>query len=627
MTAVVLMAISGIGSIVGIQGYRSSVPGVDMVPYHLAAEDLLQHGRIPDHGDLNSFAAFNPPGVVWPMALGLGLTRDIQTAELPGALIFYWLAIAGVYCMGKRLGGRGVGLLAAVVYALSARSLLAAGRLQPMFQSPCFLIWIFLGLDHWVRRRAAMGLTVAALLWGVSLWIFPSLLPAVLLPVILWLMYRPPVRWSHLAIVGALVMLLFASFIRFEAGRGFRDVRATLAQHSLVEGPVVPAWCDSQLTVYTGSNSSSQLTPAALTSDGASSQSLNRRVLGRLGAATRVLFENYFTNGWSILAGLAMLASTLWLFSQVCLRRTRWPRLLAGLLLRHVVWRRIAGTVLCLLAVAANPPVVARLLGPGPAITPQARINILLLEAVTLALGLAMLWPWRGLAPRERRLFPSVSLEDWHPFAVMTVAFWVSMMLLAAPGRGDRVWQLWPAHVVLLALVAVAWPLRLGSTQAHRTAAWLGGAVLLACIVPNLYLRNHVGALVREGLAGKASPQTQLLDALAGELAKQGRTKAALGVQSFFKSFELDNLQADPQLTLGLVNSLYLRHRRGISAEPTCPEGFSPGDEWRLVETRRSTDPQANLILSRRAAIPPWGEIVATAGSWRLEHHPVNTTD
>lgn len=193
---------------------------------------------LPDHGLVSSYMTYQPPGQTWifmPPALFSSDPLVFSLYEILLSLIAMgWAARSVAMLLGAGTGVRMLWILAATPVAVLYSRLVWAHGLMILLGGG-FLV-AALALVHRGQGKAAIPLCGIASLAGLTY--FPGLLWVIPLAGVLWLGRRHltarRLTWGVL-----LAGLLWIPYLRFEASRGYRDLR-TLGH---VTGEVSPgAW-------------------------------------------------------------------------------------------------------------------------------------------------------------------------------------------------------------------------------------------------------------------------------------------------------------------------------------------------------------------------------------------------
>jgi 4-amino-4-deoxy-L-arabinose transferase-like glycosyltransferase len=201
---------------------------------NLAAR-LVDAGQLPLQGMVSSTGIRNPPlGVI---LLGVPVLFSRDPAVLAGFVILLNVAgVYGTYWLGRRYWGPAVGLLAALLFAVSpwavqhSRGILGQDMLIPGVV--LLFVFLFAWLVDGKQWALSAGLVTAAALIQVH---FAALAFAPVLAIlILWQVLRclrrhqPVPFWRHLAIGVGAGLLLYVPYLAGEAQNGWGDLRRLL---------------------------------------------------------------------------------------------------------------------------------------------------------------------------------------------------------------------------------------------------------------------------------------------------------------------------------------------------------------------------------------------------------------
>jgi hypothetical protein len=158
--------------IVRTQGWRGKrLNNPDMLPYYMGARALVQSGTVLDHGDISSYSSYSPPGTVYLMVPGLLFTSDARLQRVPGDALVFAGMILLLYLTLRPLLGRGIGLTAA---ALTAVSSVGYQGIYPVGH-PVFVLGALAGLIAWVNGGGRWALPLALVSLAAGLY-YPSFL-------------------------------------------------------------------------------------------------------------------------------------------------------------------------------------------------------------------------------------------------------------------------------------------------------------------------------------------------------------------------------------------------------------------------------------------------------------------
>lgn len=241
---VLVVALIGLG--VSLQGWKSHVPYLDLVPPIDDALAFLQHGRIPEWGRGNSLGVYSPAASFWLFVPGVALPIDPRLAEAVGAGLLYILTLVGVFLLSRSLFGARCASLSVILYGLSELGLYFAGSLWPLGH-PLFYVWMLFFATRWVQKRDPIFLAAAIVTSSVGICIHPVFGAAFIILPILWFLYRPPVKVVPVVVGLALGLLIWLPYLRFEYSRDFSDVVSQLLLKAPTHGDYRTTWCDPSL--------------------------------------------------------------------------------------------------------------------------------------------------------------------------------------------------------------------------------------------------------------------------------------------------------------------------------------------------------------------------------------------
>jgi hypothetical protein len=161
---------------------------------------------------------------------------------------------------------------------------------------------------------------------------------------------------------------------------------------------------------------------------------------------------------------------------------------------------------------------------------------------------------------------------------------WLVLFLVAEPARPERYWWIWPLQVIALVAAVSYFPLRL---KLPRMTTWSGTIALTFLLLLNPWLLSHVHSWLQTGWAGPIAKQVEAVDFVANELRQEGRNKAGVGYQMFTYGFSANYNLIDSRYKLGAELDLLFKYRHRVLNTTRCAEGFSPSDEYRIVQTRQ----------------------------------------
>jgi hypothetical protein len=195
---------------------------------------------------------------------------------------------------------------------------------------------------------------------------------------------------------------------------------------------------------------------------------------------------------------------------------------------------------------------------------------------------------WLGARRTDDRQ-TRVRVESAAVLLLILAIPWLLLLAVAEPGRPERFYWLWPIQVIALAaFVTNVFP----GSKAPRALVWVGCLAVAAMLLWSPVFARVDPAL--HGTLAGADPDTvRAMDYVASDLRAQGRKQATVGYQVYVYQFMPADNAIDPHYKAGADFDLLLRFQHGIANTNTCAEGVSPGDQYRIVQTRPDPDPGA----------------------------------
>jgi hypothetical protein len=172
--------------------------------------------------------------------------------------------------------------------------------------------------------------------------------------------------------------------------------------------------------------------------------------------------------------------------------------------------------------------------------------------------------------------------RETEVFVLSLVVPWLTLLVVAEPGRTERFFWLWPLQAIVLAAFVTRVMARWRATS---LVLWLSHVLLIGTMLINP-LQLHLEPWLREGWAGSDPEEVQVVDYVAQQLRSNGRDHAAIGYQLFIYEFMAQYNIMDPQYKVGAEFDLLFKYRQGIGNTDQCAEGVSSPDEYRIVQTR-----------------------------------------
>lgn len=387
---------------------------------------------------------------------------------------------------------------------------------------PFFFIWMVYWTEQWVTRREGKYLLFALVTWGAGMYVFMEIAPGLFILPVIWIIYRPPLRVQPLLVAGILILAIWYPYLRFEAKRNFIDLRSMVFQQSILPDNYKDSWCDKTLSLQTWQNPSP---------DSASNHSETKRL--------------WFPEPANILQKMWNKA-----FYRITDSST-WNGLVGNF--RRTFGNRIPGV--------------------------DAVLLMLTLIMVLQSLPSAFWKSLPGIARAQVR-----HPEDKSEILVLNLLIpWLILLVLAEPGRSNRFLWLLPLQAVFLAGFFTQ---SLPKLQLPRSLTWVGQILVILILISQPRPVSIVDAWMQNGWSGKDDVRVRAVDYLASQLRSEGKHQAAIGYQIFIYGFETKTSMVDPHHKVGADFDFHLKHKHGITNTTLCTEGFSPNDEYRIVQTR-----------------------------------------
>lgn len=567
------------------QGWRSRIPTFDLLTYHYGIRDYLETGAILRHGDIGSYGSFKPPGTAWLMLPGVLLFDDPRLTDYVGTALLHLSTLAGLYLLARRFFGIATATLTVLLYGLSQHGVFLAGSLWPNGR-PDFYVWVVYFAVAWATRQRALYLALSLAVWGLGMYVDMALLPVLLIFPVLWLVYRPPVWTSYLAVAGAAVVLVWLPYLGFEVPRNFVDVRSQVFQQHIHLTNVESAWCDPSLVMedWTGTRSGSDGGGVS----GGPSDGMEWFSTAEGGPGGKLLsnFQPTVVPGLDVVLLVLTVAGLLFTSvsgasgerseDEIAALRPRDPAILTGaglavlgLALAALVWLADAGLDLAL---------------PRTLHSLADRLSIALVSGglATLAIyGLAVVTD-RILTRRRIEIQSVDHARETRALILCLVVPWLLLLLFAEPGKPERFMWLWTLQSLFLAAFLVYVVPRLG---AGRGVILSASAIAVVFVAFNYLMVDRVGSWWESSWSGPDAPEVLVVDAVAGEILAGEADRRAIGYQMYIYPFMAEYHISSPVYKVGAELDLLFLLRHGIANSNTCAEGVSPDDDFRIVET------------------------------------------
>ena len=587
-----VLLVTSVSLLLSAQGWKSRMLAFDLLTYVYAAHEFLDSGTLPQHGDTGSYGSYKPPGTAWLMMPGTVLLGDPRGAAYVGTGLLHFATLLGVFLLAWRCFGVWPAFLAVFLYGLSKHGLFLAGSLWPNGR-PDFYVWFVLLTSVWAMRRDARYLAAAVTVWGLGMHVDMAIVPALFILPVVWLSYRPPVRPLPLLIAAVIVLTVWSPYLRFEATRGFADMKSQLFLRYILPDQYRQSWCDTSLTLTTWREPVGPREQGASVTQGSSPDGS----AGPIGLSSRLRMVkdkvlSNFTDAVPI-PGVNVLLLVLVLGTVLLCTVPGVAREGAAVGQRAPPWRR-QRVPIAMLLIAAGLVLYAIISGriPGAALIPASGLARKLPQ-VLLLIGIILLGaPWLLAATQRVLRRIGVELQPTMPMRLLVISLvvpWFILVIVAEPGKPERFWWVWPIQVILLAASVAYFLPRFPVPRPIVAAAQLMLAVL---VVLNSTLFGRIESWRTDGWDGKDPEEVQVIDYVADQIRGEGKSKAAIGYQLFIYPFMAKYHITNPIYKVGGELELLLKYRHGIVNTDECAEGVSATDEYRIVQTRPKRGPE-----------------------------------
>ena len=577
-----LLGVAVLGLSLAFQGWRSRLLDFDLIPYVDETAALLAEGRLPEKGTLTSLASYTPPGTAWLLAPGMAVTDDARRYEMVGSAALYLGTLAGVFALTALCAPQRFAILAVVLWGLSESGLFFGHSLWPRGH-PFFFVWMVYFTLQWVRRRNAWYLAAALIAWSAGMYVFIEIAPAFAILPAVWWFYRPPTRVGCVALAGVVTLLIWLPYLRFEAERGFIDLRSQLF-HQAIYQETNAGWCDPSLFPPDWIVASHESDRAGF---------LRRTIAtaaGRIEHGPPLFITNFrsaLTGAWLLLAaGVVggLLVPAVATVPTISMRALQ-------------TW----GVLLLLLPAVVNEWTVSRFLsGDGnldghTVTTLRSRGAVALLVGVGLLIGARRFPEW--LERSRAELADVRSLDNLKLVALCLVLPWAALLIAVEGPRPERFWWLWAVQAVVLAAGLAL--LRAGPTRMAISTC------VLAAVVANGLTVSRIQSWRADGWPGRDNPGVEAIDSLAASMAAKGLHAAAIGYEIGFDRFMATFHAADSRYKVGSELDLVLLTRHGITNTNTCGEGAAGADAYRVVAHTESAKRRERFNVPRDPRLRP----------------------
>jgi len=580
-----LAAVAFLGVLLTLQGWKSRTPSFDMMTTIESSDAFLTDGTVPDRGVLTSFGSYAPPGITWFMIPGLIVFDDPRLFEYIGSIAFYVGTLAGIFLLGRTYLGSGAAFLSVALYGLSELGISAAGSLWQRYPMHFFYVWMVFFLGKWVAQQNATFLAAALLVWGIGMYVFLEIAPAIMIIPVVWFLYRPPLRFRPLVAFGvvAAVILVWYPYLKFESGRGYVDLQSQVSRRSIVPANFQQTWCDPSLRPATWGRNSTGAEEQRPPTPRSSFSNARNWISERAGLATTVFLISNFRTG----ARVSGVAAALLALTFVGMFSLSFPHRKGTEVKRvQIKWKNRlgfcgAGAVVC--GFLLNEWMLARLLSSDGVLSPSAITAIRIVQAVLVIGGTLLITARTSLSAFLARLTTTPAMSPYVAILPVSLAIpWFVLILISDAERPERFWSVWPLQILILASVATSLA---GRIQIPNVLMWVGSLTLFFALAANSIVIDRVDGWAKAGWSGEDSIEILLADYIGDRVRGQGRSDAKIGYDIFTYQFPATFHPVDPRYKIGADLDSQLKHRKNVTNSNRCAEGFAPGDAFRVVQT------------------------------------------
>lgn len=240
----IVLFVAALAVLLLLQGWKSRIPDFGVLTIIDAAQEFVDHHRLPERGAITSLDAFTPPGLTWLILPGILVTRDPRLFGYVGSMALFAGTCLGVFLIARRAFGRDAALVALVLYGFYEFDSAAGSTLFQRFPLEFFCVWVVYCTLRWVDDNDGRWLAAAILIWAAGLNVDTGLAPAILVAPAAWLIWRPAIRLAPLVLAAAAAAVIWYPYLRFERARHFVDLRSQVLRESIRQVDFAASWCD-----------------------------------------------------------------------------------------------------------------------------------------------------------------------------------------------------------------------------------------------------------------------------------------------------------------------------------------------------------------------------------------------
>ncbi|RJP21881.1 MAG: hypothetical protein C4527_22780 [Candidatus Omnitrophota bacterium] len=515
-----ILLISTIGVVLGLQGWQSRVHGMDLTPCIDDAVEFWQDGILPEKGMLNSFASYNPPGTNLLFIPCVRLFHDPVLFDYPVCALFYFGANLVIFLLVRPAFGRNCAFLAVILFAFSSFGLQSSASLWSRYQMPFFYTAFVLCLMRWIQNNNGWYACAAVILWSAGMYIFLEIAPIIfLLPFFYWF-FKKSLSLLPLLIAAIVSVLIWLPYLRFDSQRHFENIQSQLVRRSVLPDNYKTAWCNPDLIVHDWTDGKLEVSQRIFANESRDDD-----------------IPSLFRNGFDHIATM-----------------------INGLLLNF------------------------GFLAPIPFLPSLLLIVLFLSSAVFFLFIFNKFNTFTTIFPFMFPFFQSLKETKKTEISVLVCGFLIPLLFLCAlteAGRIDRYVFLWPMQCILVA-ITLQYPLHVANIpKIYRQAI---RNVLIVFTLSNTILLEHVDSWIHDGFGGRMHPKRQVAAWIADQIEKNHIENPQIGYQVFFMHYIPAFHIRDSRYKVGADIDMLLRFIHGVENHTTCAEGVSPVDHFRIVQ-------------------------------------------
>ena len=613
-------------------GWKGALPDFDHLNHILDSLEFLDKGILPVKGNVTSKGAFAPPGNTWLYLPGVALFDHSGLFENFGSGLLYIGTLVGLFLLANRFVGSSSGLLLVPLFAFSRLGHFFSGSLTAI-GNPFFTVWMMYFTVRWVVERDGRFLAAAVLFWGLGMYVFLVIAPALFVLPVLWLIYRPPVRIGYLVSCCVILVTVWSPYLLYDSRHGFENLISQFSRSYIIPDDFERTWYDPSLrdaleAQVGGLDLAGRPHDTPIEGGRDFVKWLGIQVAGRLSAVTiglthnfNILLGNAFVDRIveTVLAVIVILSIFIGLRDELRGLGTLFPRRCIPL---PQAWFTAMGGVALATALVSNEFLLTRLLSKDGHLWSNEISVIRQFQFLMALIGLGIL-ARRPLGLFFARLIERLEIRQAGISVflnVLSAFFVVPFLLLVIASEIDVVRRfewLWPIQYLLLAVPIIHFLPSFVPNKAGRTLIML---VLLGALCWRPFYHG-TAKWAEIGFVGKESDIALAVGAVAKILRDERRNTASIGYNIPFNAYKASFNVIDPRYKVGAITDFLLSYEFGINNTNRSAEGVRPDDEFRII-----TDPPPDRSMAVYIPPPTEGyEQVALFGSYRVYRRVAGT--